>query len=294
MFANLLKALVMFCGIPTVLLLVGLVGVSKAYENCPDGQGVYSQFTYYSDPNCSQLYQAETLCGTGDTNVPGSYVCGPAIPSGAPGTLYVKLDGPNSNSQVYFTRDQSCPPGKGAVGNIEKLRVNDDCIQLQGANSDIGITGFPSGGGPDARRSVTRRQGKNCNGFRKDKEQDSYTPNTRVSTTVRCQNSGSPCPISESDQMTSTVESSWSTTAGVDDFGFSVSATFGGSYSQSESTTIQEGVTVPVNQEGFLAAYAPAILFTGAFTGCDDGTEPAGTVLAVKGAPIYQVEITNE
>ncbi|KAK0544209.1 hypothetical protein OC846_006150 [Tilletia horrida] len=86
----------------------------------------------------------------------------------------------------------------------------------------------------------------------------------------------------------------YSATAGFDIFGITASVTFGTSYTDEGSTTLQETFSVPVNQEGFLTTYSPATLFQGTFTGCPDGDVPGEALVPKTNGVTYQVTLTNQ
>lgn len=54
-------------------------------------------------------------------------------------------------------------------------------------------------------------------------------------------------------------------------------------YTESSTTSLQEGFSVQQGQKGYLAAYSAATLFKGTYTGCDEGdAEQPGEALVIK------------
>ncbi|KAK0546164.1 hypothetical protein OC845_004731 [Tilletia horrida] len=139
-----------------------------------------------------------------------------------------------------------------------------------------------------------RDDSQSCSGFTISSQQDTSTASQQISDTVNCQNSAAPCKIQDSQQHTTSITSSYSATAGFDILGITASVTFGTSYTDEESTTLQETFSVPVNQEGFLTTYSAATLFQGTFTGCPDGDVPGEALVPKVNGVTYQVTLTNQ
>lgn len=85
-------------------------------------------------------------------------------------------------------------------------------------------------------------------------------------------------------EHTESVTTSYSATAGGGIEGiFEASVTFGMDYTDSSTTSLQEGFSVAAGQKGYLSAFSAATLFSGTYTGCDQGdAEQDGQVLAIK------------
>ncbi|KAI0141596.1 hypothetical protein GGR57DRAFT_487258 [Xylariaceae sp. FL1272] len=143
-----------------------------------------------------------------------------------------------------------------------------------------GLTIWPSGGSTVARKA--KRDTTSCTGFTTASQESSYSNSVQVSNIVDCTNSAdNGCTITEGEQHTESVSTSFSTTAGFEVEGLSLGATFGTEYTDSEASSLQEGFTIDAGQKGYLSAFSTATLFKGTFTGCDDGDQD-GEVLAIK------------
>ncbi|SMQ52254.1 unnamed protein product [Zymoseptoria tritici ST99CH_3D1] len=258
------------------------------------------QVGFYSDQNCEN-YMATSCIYTGrDTynGSPGDYSCSSAnTPPGAP--YYVKVLNSGAtykpSLQVLFTRDQSCPPsGPGQV--YATLVNNEACVQLNLGGSAPGISVYPNGGAAIARvgdnvtvvdeepRMRKRQANTKCDGFITDSQQPSTSRTEMVSNIIDCTNGASNgCMITVGEQMTKSFSTSFSLSAGGGIEGiFSVETTFGLEYTESTTTSIQNGFSVAAGQKGYIGAYSSATLFTGRFTGCDQGdAEQAGQTLAI-------------
>lgn len=131
---------------------------------------------------------------------------------------------------------------------------------------------------------LRKRDGK-CSGFNIESQTPSESQSVQVSNIVDCVNGGDTgCTITEGQEHTESVSTSYSVTAGGGIEGlFEVSATFGMEYTESSTTSLQEGFSIPGGQKGYLSAYSAATLFKGTFTGCDTGdAEQPGQALVIK------------
>ncbi|KAK0542994.1 hypothetical protein OC846_006088 [Tilletia horrida] len=216
---------------------------------------------YYSDANCQTLMTEVSYKAYGDSPS-GCATCNVAyLPASA--SFFGKVISGNSGVQADLTRDQTCPPG-GPNAVIATFDTGSPtCVQLQGITGEEGMSVYGAGGATLAKKRAEKRDTQSCSGFTVSSQQDTYTASQQVSDTVNCQNSAAPCTISEAQQHTTTITSSYSATAGFDIEGISASVTFGQEYSDSDSTTLQDTFSVPVNQEGFLTTYSAATLFQG-------------------------------
>lgn len=280
-------------------------GLSQRDTTCgtndDDGNPYAVTVSFYSDQNCENELTGPVrrLCTyTTQGTIDGGYdyySCAPGmLPGDAP--FYAKVtDSAFDDIQVAFTRDQSCPPsGAGAV--FATLVDNASCVEINLGGMAPGITVYPNGASTIAKRTdnstvtadalnVFARDNTKCDGFVVDSQQDSSTPTEKVSNIIDCTNGGpTGCMISTTAQQTKTISSSFSLTAGGGIEGiFSVESTFGMEYSESQSTTLQNGFSVDQGQKGYIGVYSGATLFTGRFTGCDQGdAEQPGTVIAVE------------
>ena len=240
---------------------------------------------YYSDKDCTErlssvcVYSYQSVIDAG----PGNYGCNPGIlPSTTPFWAKVE-DSPFDEIQLIFTRDQTCPPnGPGAV--FATLIDNASCVEFNLGGDAPGVTVFPNGGSGIARQ-IGKRADPKCDGFTVESSSPSSSQTVQVSNIVDCTNGAeSGCSITVGQEHTETVSTSYSLTAGGGIEGiFSVEATFGMEYTESSTTSIQEGFSVQAGQKGYLSAYSAATLFQGTFTGCDSGdAEQPGQVLAIK------------
>ena len=221
---------------------------------------------------------------------PGFSTCadpGEALAGFVGQNVWVSSAAPDSTAESTVTVDQTCPPTGPNV--LASVKPRGGCVYLGPVYGGEGLTCYPGGGSP-----YRKRQGGNCNGFAIDNQYESQSTLERISDNIDCRTSAADCTIEASQQFSSTIESSWSTTAGVDAFGFSVSATFGQSYSESVSTGIAGTFTIPKGAAGFLGAYVPMTVFEGRFTDCDDGSEEPGQVFAIKDGPVsFRLVNTN-
>ncbi|SJX64375.1 uncharacterized protein SRS1_15016 [Sporisorium reilianum f. sp. reilianum] len=253
---------------------------------------------YYADENCQTLLKTVTYEWTQSTGAIecGYHGCAPALlPEQA--SMYAKAgkvyEAQWPMVQVYLTRDQVCPPTNADAVIAVMTGGKPGCIQLQGITGQEGASIYPCDDGPLSRRALLARRDDKCSGFTVESQQDTYSASSQVSSVVNCQNSAAPCIISESVQHTTTIESSFSLSAGGSVEGIDIGATFGTSYSESTSTTLQQSYSIPVNQEGYLTTYAQATLFKGTYTGCAGGDQPGEALVLKDRPPIYQVVITN-
>lgn len=243
-----------------------------------DGEGctgnVY-QFTLTEEPINGECYFE-----------PGRYTCGdPALEGGK--TLWVSSAAPGSTSESVVTIDQTCPPtGPSALASI---KPRGGCVYLGPVYGNEGLTCYPGGGSP-----YRKRQGGNCGGFITESQYESQSTVARVSDIIDCRTSATDCTIANSQTFESSIESSWSTSAGFSGFGFSVEATFGESYTESVSTGVTGTYTILAGSSGYLGAYSPMTVFQGRFTDCDDGSEEPGQVYAIRADTVaYRVINTN-
>ncbi|KAI0388382.1 hypothetical protein F5Y17DRAFT_222187 [Xylariaceae sp. FL0594] len=228
-------------------------------QSCPpDGPGAVFA-TMVDNKNCVQFNQG----GDG----PGVTV----FPNGGSG---LSLVGPN--------------PGKHHGGHHHKWNTTGTA---GGGKKKVELA---AGAGGSAKKSVksgkttlnmAKRGDPKCDGFNIESSSPSYSPSVQVSSIVDCTNGGTPgCSITAGQQHTESVSTSYSVTAGGGIEGiFEASATFGMEYTESTTTSIQEGLTVQPGQKGYLSAYSAATLFKGKFTGCDgDSDEIEGQALVIK------------
>ncbi|UZJ53641.1 hypothetical protein CBS101457_002961 [Exobasidium rhododendri] len=299
----------------TVLLFM-LVNVAGAVNNMaaisPDGRCgcstcdpskllVAMTVGYYSDITCQSHLKTVQYAAFSDSP-PGCASCSAAKLPSLP-TVYAKILSDNGKVQTVFSCDQVCPPGKINSPLATLDAGNGACVQLMALKGNEGVAVYNAGGSPDPRlslkvaKSLSARSEKEkitCKGFKIDSQVNTYTAGIVVSPTVNCQNSATPCIISKSDQHTTSVTTSYSVTAGDDVFGIKAEATFGQDYTDSEATTIQESVSVPINQEGYLAVYSAATFFTGTYIGCKGGDQAGTALVPKKNGVIYQLVLTNE
>ncbi|UZJ53643.1 hypothetical protein CBS101457_002963 [Exobasidium rhododendri] len=283
-------------------MLINVAGASKAALS-PDGQCQCSPCTtqsvaavigYYSDENCQNILGSVAYLAY-DNSPSGCASCEPAQIPGGP-SVFARFKSGNADAQTDITRDQTCPPGSPAAVIATINAGSADCVQLQGLTGEEGAATYPVGGGVLPRRSMEleKRSSITCSGFTITSQESSYSPSVATSVIVNCQDSAAPCAITDSDQHTSSVTSSYTVSAGVDVFGITASVTFGQDYTDSEATTIQESVSIPVNQEGYLSSYSEATLYSGTFTGCSSGGDQAGEALALKAKTVtYALVLTN-
>ncbi|KAI0612767.1 hypothetical protein TUN205_02999 [Pyrenophora tritici-repentis] len=131
---------------------------------------------------------------------------------------------------------------------------------------------------------LTKRTPK-CGGFRVESTQPSTTESVQISNIVDCTNGTEDgCPITVGSEEEKSVTTSYSLTAGGGIEGlFSIETTFGMEYTESTTTSIQEGFSVSKGQKGYLSAYSAATLFKGVWTDCDEGdVEQPGEALVIK------------
>ncbi|KAI1809018.1 hypothetical protein GGS20DRAFT_441550 [Poronia punctata] len=264
-------------------------------DGCDDvddeGNPYIADLAFFSDQDCNDktgyvcVYTYQSTIDSGS----GAYSCNPGLlPGNTP--FYAKVeDSPIDSMQLVFTHDQSCPPtGPGAV--FATLIDNKSCVQFNEGGEGPGISIFPSGGSglslvePKPPKN-SKRDGPKCSGFTAESQSPTSSQSVQVSSIVDCTNGGAPgCSITVGEQHTESVSTSFSATAGGGIEGiFEVSATFGTEYTDSTTTSIQEGLSVQQGQKGYLAAYNAATLFKGKFTGCDSGDEEQeGTALVLK------------
>ncbi|KAK0544210.1 hypothetical protein OC846_006151 [Tilletia horrida] len=247
---------------------------------------------YYSDANCQNELKTVVYNAYGDSPS-GCASCDPGLLPTGP-SFFGKVKSGNDGVQADLTRDQVCPPG-GPDAVIATFDVGSPtCIQLQGITGEEGMAVYGAGGAILAKKRAEKRDTQSCSGFTVTSQQNTYTASQQVSDTVNCQNSAAPCTISRAQQHTTSITSSYSATAGFDIEGISASVTFGQDYTDSESTTLQDTFSVPVNQEGFLTTYSAATLFQGTFTGCPDGDVPGEALVPKANGVTYQVTLTNQ
>lgn len=130
-----------------------------------------------------------------------------------------------------------------------------------------------------------RKRDSKCDGFNIESSVPSTSQTVQVSNIVDCINGAeSGCTITVGSEHTESVSTSYSLSAGGGIEGiFSVEATFGMEYTESSTTSLQEGFSVQQGQKGYLAAYSAATLFRGTYTGCDEGdAEQPGEALVIK------------
>ncbi|KJX95398.1 hypothetical protein TI39_contig4116g00001 [Zymoseptoria brevis] len=242
------------------------------------------QVGFYSDQNCENYMATSAF-----------------IPAETPTTAHLAIIAALQliPRRVLFTRDQSCPPsGPGQV--YATLVNNEACVQLNLGGSAPGISVYPNGGAAIARvgdnvtvvdeepRMRKRQANTKCDGFITDSQQPSTSRTEMVSNIIDCTNGASNgCMITVGEQMTKSFSTSFSLSAGGGIEGiFSVETTFGLEYTESTTTSIQNGFSVAAGQKGYIGAYSSATLFTGRFTGCDQGdAEQAGQTLAIFSDP---------
>jgi hypothetical protein len=221
-------------------------------QSCPpNGPGAVFA-TMVDNKNCVQFNQG----GDG----PGITV----YPNGGSG---LSLVGPNPGKHHNHTGEAKTTPKKTSEKNKK--------IQIAGGNEKKSVK---SG-------KVAKRDNPKCDGFEIESSSPSSSPSVQVSSIVDCTNGGTPgCSITVGEQHTESVSTSFSVTGGGGIEGlFEISATFGTEYTESTTTSIQEGLSVQQGQKGYLAAYNAATLFKGKFTGCDSGDEEQeGTALVLK------------
>ncbi len=144
---------------------------------------------------------------------------------------------------------------------------------------------------------MIKRSKPKCKGFHIDSQQPSETESVQVSSIVDCINGASSgCTIPESEQHTNSVTTSFSTKAGFDiEEIFSVETTFYQDYTQSSTTSISKGFSIPQGQKGYLSAYSAATLFKGKFTDCDSGPKevPGQALVVKKNGFTYSVVLTR-
>lgn len=72
-------------------------------------------------------------------------------------------------------------------------------------------------------------------------------------------------------------------------------ATFGMDFTDSSSTTVQQGFSIQAGQKGYLSAYSAAVLFKGTFTGCSSGdaNQPGQALVIRNNAFTYTVVNTG-
>ncbi|RAR16551.1 dna excision repair protein [Stemphylium lycopersici] len=271
-----------------------------------DGQPYIADVGFYSDSDCTEKFDHVcifTYEGTANGN-PGDYGCNPGLlPDTTPFWGKVE-DSPYDEMQIVFTRDQTCPPnGPGAV--FATLIDNPSCVQFNLGGDAPGISIFPNGGsgiarianvtgGPPEAAAVAaippspptlRKRDSKCDGFDIESSVPSTSQTVQVSNIVDCINGAeSGCTITVGSEHTESVSTSYSLSAGGGIEGiFSVEATFGMEYTESSTTSLQEGFSVQQGQKGYLAAYSAATLFRGTYTGCDEGdAEQPGEALVIK------------
>ena len=135
---------------------------------------------------------------------------------------------------------------------------------------------------------------ENCDGFRREGQPTAtMSPSARMGATVSCPASANEdCEVTYTEGSATTITSTWSISSGTSGFGFDFSASFGGEYSEEVSLDTGYTLKIPPGTSGFLSASAPAQLWNGVFTGCENGDEP-GQVLAINGSPVYSVVFTG-
>jgi len=278
----------------------------------PEGTRYISLVGYYEDKDCTIWKQG--LCvysHAGDCE--GCYGCNAAaVPPTTP--YYAKVEDTAYDAvQLVYTRDQSCPPnGPGAV--FATLIGNAACVQMNLGGDAVGLSVFPQGGSgiarvassgemsafgndedgsftfekrhiPQEKRFVADKRAAKCENFIIEDETPSSSQTVQISEILDCTNGAEAgCTISTETQYTESISTSFSVTAGGGIEGvFSVEATFGTEYTQEVTTSIQLGHSIPAGQRGYLSAYSAATLFTGRYTGCDEGdAEQPGQALVIK------------
>ena len=190
---------------------------------------------------------------------------------------------------------QSCPPG-GASAVVATFPAGSaECVSIQDVSGNEGAATYRIGGAPFARRDASplEKRDDTCSGFNIDSSANTYSATVQVFDIVNCRDSAAPCAITQSEQHTTSITSSYSLEAGGDVFGITASSTFGMDYTDSETTAIQENASVAPNQEGYLSAYSQATIFRGTFTGCSGGDQPGNALVLKPGTTTYQLVVTN-
>ncbi len=214
-------------------------------------------------------------------------------------------DTPFKALQVVFTNDQTCPHnGPGAV--FATLVDNQSCVEMNVGVTAPGVSVFPHGGAAvnhkrenqmNHETKTMKRSKPKCKGLHVDSQEPSKTESIQVSSIVDCVNGASSgCTISESEQHTKSVTTSFSTKAGLDiEEIFSIETTFCQDYTQSSTTSISKGFSIPQGQKGYLSAYSAATLCKGKFTDCDSGPKevPGQALVVKKNGFTYSVVLTG-
>lgn len=138
---------------------------------------------------------------------------------------------------------------------------------------------------PEEKRFIAKKRAAKCDGFIIEDETPSYSQTVQISQLVDCINGAEAgCQIDAEKQFTESISTSFEVSAGggIDGI-FSIEATFGTEYTQETTTSINLGFSIPKGQKGYLSAYSAATLFTGRYTGCDEGdVEQPGRALVIK------------
>lgn len=273
-----------------------------------DGDQTFvARIGFYTEHDCNERFDGVCIFTSQEVidNGEGAYGCNPGLlPDTTP--FYSKLEESDFDPvQVFFTGDQSCPPnGPGAV--FASLINSDSCVLMNSGGDGPGISVYPNGGSDLARLSATRdirvksdglvigealsgflrrQDGTACDGFSVESEEPSYSESVQVSSVVDCTNGADAgCEITVGEEQSQSVSTSMELSAGGGIEGiFEISATFGIEYTETSTTSIQQGFSIPQGEKGYLSAYSAATLFSGTFTGCDSGDEvQEGRVLAIK------------
>ncbi|KAI1663131.1 hypothetical protein L13192_12833 [Pyrenophora tritici-repentis] len=254
-------------------------------ENCgpttEDGQVYFGDLGFYSDRDCiNRMYG---LCLYTFDNVangqPGDYSCNPIeLPSETPFWAKVE-DSPFDQMQMVFTRDdKTCTPN-GAT--FATMIDNGNCVEFNIGGPARSFSAFPHGGSGVSRRALPA----SSHLTKRTPNAPSTTESVQISNIVDCTNGTEDgCPITVGSEEEKSVTTSYSLTAGGGIEGlFSIETTFGMEYTESTTTSIQEGFSVSKGQKGYLSAYSAATLFKGVWTDCDEGdVEQPGEALVIK------------
>ncbi|KAK4502893.1 hypothetical protein PRZ48_006319 [Zasmidium cellare] len=246
---------------------------------------------YFADGDCTVQLTHDCFYTVVQSDPPGSYVCGATTaPNKTPYYAQVE-DSPFPSIQILYTQDQSCPPsGPGAV--FATLIDGNSCVEMNKAAPGIGVSIYPQGGA-----GIAKRDNPSCSGFTIDSQQTSESQSVQVSNIIDCTNGASGgCMITESEEHTTSVSTMYSATAGGGIEGvFDVMATFGMDFTDSSSTSVQQGFSIQAGQKGYLSAYSAAVLFKGTFTGCSSGdaNQPGQALVIRNNAFTYTVVNTG-
>ncbi|KAF6767293.1 hypothetical protein PSEUBRA_003806 [Kalmanozyma brasiliensis GHG001] len=167
--------------------------------------------------------------------------------------------------------------GHGVSGNMVRSTVNESAN-----TSDLRVD-----------YSSLRKRGQvGCKSFVWDYRNETQSGTERVGPTIDCRNCFSPA-TTQVDQTNVTLKSIWQTSdasAKVSDF--SVRG-LGPSYRDEVKTGATPTFSIGAGYMGYVAAYAPATVFVGRFTECDDRIDKPGRVFAIRNQVNYRVVNTN-